>query len=102
MPLPKYTKCDDTYSEDQPMLKITPEKLCQMPHLTDYECAGEPWENLQCEQFSMQQLQMYNCMTPGFNGRPVHFEYSPESGPDWKNARCVGDACGPCKQPMVL
>ena len=63
MPLPKYTQCDNTYSEDGPMLKITPEKLCAIPFLTDYECAGKPWSSANCGQFSMEQLSQYNCMT---------------------------------------
>jgi len=104
MPRPKYTACDDTYSLSQPCLTITPEKLCQMPYLSNYKesCAGDPWASAGCENFTLDQMQEYNCMTPGFNGRPVHFEYSVESGADWKNARCVGDACGECKQPKVL
>jgi len=102
MPLPIYTQCDETYSEDGPMLEITPEKLCAIPFLTDYDCSGHPWSSANCGQFSMEQLATYNCMRPGFNGRPVHFSYAPESGPDWKNARCIEGSCGPCKQPMVL
>ena len=94
MPLPKYAPCDQIWSDTQPMLHITPEKHCAMPYLNGLNCA-------ECN-FSPQQLAKYNCMVPGFNGRPVHFEYSVESGDDWKNARCVGDACGVCKQPEVL
>jgi hypothetical protein len=102
MPLPKYTSCDNTYGQNQPLLKITPEKLCQMPYLSDYKCADGVWGELNCGQYSAAQMAKYNCMMPGFNGRPVHFEYAPESGPDWKNARCTGDACQACKQPEVL
>ena len=104
MPRPKYTACDNTYSVEEQRLTITPEKLCQMPYLSDYKesCAGNPWASANCGQYTREQLEQYNCMNPGFNGRPVHFEYSVESGLDWKNTRCTGNACGQCKQPKVL
>ncbi len=102
MPLPKYTSCDDTYGENQPLLHITKEKLCAMPYLTDYKCAEGAWGEANCDQFSMADLEQYNCLRWGFNGRPVHVEYAVESGPDWGNARCTAGSCGPCMQPKVL
>lgn len=30
-----------------------------------------------------------NCTTHGFNGRPVHFDYTPESDHKWENKRCT-------------
>jgi len=29
-----------------------------------------------------------NCGTAGFNGRPVHYNYTPESNAMWENERC--------------
>ena len=31
---------------------------------------------------------MMNCTAPGFVGRPVHFDYTPESDDKWQNKRC--------------
>lgn len=36
-----------------------------------------------------QKYDSMNCATPGFVGRPVHFEYTPESNANWKNERCI-------------
>jgi hypothetical protein len=97
MPRAKYSTVDNI--NHQPLLEITKEKLCQMPYLTDYQCATEPWASADCDQFSYDQLSMYNCMCKGMVGRPVHFEYTAESAADWGNPRCCdesGEYVCPC------
>jgi hypothetical protein len=95
---PKYCPADKTYTsleqlqkENSPLvstfLDFTPEKLCEMPYLSDYKCAGEPWRSVDCSAFSPEQLSRYNCTMKGMIGRPLNppFVYHSASNDNWQN-----------------
>lgn len=71
--------------------EVTPVKLCEGG---EYMHQSEPKKS-QCEQLlstpeGQEEYHEYNCTDPVFNGRPVHFEYTPLSNDMWENERCDG------------
>ncbi|MCH9717912.1 MAG: hypothetical protein K0U52_12660 [Gammaproteobacteria bacterium] len=90
------------------LFQVTPEKRCEDPYLKNFPCAtqrpphlapSQPSnrapaplgvDDVDCHRFTKEQLATYNCMRPGFNGRPVHFTYSRLSDDNW----CSSETCG--------
>jgi hypothetical protein len=88
------------------LFHIQGEKMCADPYLKPYPCmaqkpphmrAGERSQTnppptgkqlVECSKYSLADLAKFNCMRPGFNGRPVHFEYSRVSDDNWCNECC--------------
>ena len=72
--------------------EVTPEKKC---------CGGlymlqnDPEATEYCKNLPKEVLDYYCCGT-GFNGAPVHYEYTPESNSKWENKRCNCDNCNDC------
>ena len=128
MPLPSYSTLAET-RQQKDLFHVTGEKLCaDYPYIVPYpQCNYEndkqqstctvpdpldgnvkcpvpnPFElgrkPVNCKNYSLSQLELYNCMKRGYNGRPVHFTYSNLSDCNWKNERCK-NLTG--STPMVL
>lgn len=71
-------------------------------------CCVSPNQGI-CNQFKEQQLNQYCCnnmygMPKGtFVGRPLRFDYTPESDRNWQNKRCQQvTPCGCAKQPNFI
>lgn len=62
--------------------QVTPEKACAL-----YPYVVPP--DVDCSKYTQQQLNRYNCCD-GYHGRPVLFNYTPESNAHWENTRCQG------------
>jgi hypothetical protein len=73
-----------SYTKDNFTFELTPEKKCD---LGPYMYSSNPERQKLCSQFSEKQLGEYQC-AKGFIGRPVHYEYTPESNDKWENPRC--------------
>lgn len=67
-----------TYWNGKNLLEITPFK--------QNGCGLFPQQNI-CEKDNTLSS-CFSCKVPGFHGRPVLFEYSPDTLPNWKSGRC--------------
>ena len=85
------------YTKDNFFFQLTPEK----------ECDGGPYmyssnadKQKLCSKFSKQDLAQYSC-SPGFYGRPVHWNRNDMSDDSWNNTMCDGNFTD-YSDPMVL
>lgn len=66
--------------------EVSPEKLCEGgPYMWS---SASPEKQAYCNSLSPQQYNAFNCPA-GFSGRPVHWNYTPESDSKWQNTRCA-------------
>lgn len=66
--------------------EVSPEKTCEGgPYMWS---SASPEKQAYCNSLSPQQYSAFNCPA-GFNGRPVHWQYTPESDSKWQNTRCA-------------
>ena len=79
------------------LFELTPQKQCDGG---PYMYSSNPQKQALCSQFSKKDLSRYEC-GPGFDGRPVWWNYSPESNSEWKNGRCSQIGIPPT-DPQVL
>jgi hypothetical protein len=80
--------------------EVTPAKLCEGgPYMHQSGPNKEMCEKLMSTPTGRVEYDEYNCVNPAFNGRPVHFEYTPLSNGNWQNERCSGSLVG---TPKVL
>ena len=73
---------DNFKSKDNFTFEVTPSKKCCNNYLAGPECARfydtpEGIEELHA-----------TCCGGGFSGRPVHYEFTPESDQNWEDKRC--------------
>jgi hypothetical protein len=80
--------------------EVTPPKICEGgPYL--WSSAPQEVQDYCNKLFSTPEGQLeyaqYNCCGGLYNGRPLSFEYSPESNSKWENERCAPphDLSGP-------
>ena len=73
-------------NKDKFLFEVTPAKRCcggiwKMgdPNSKLYKYCSDPDNKMEIAQV---------CCGAGFSGRPVHWEYTPESNADWANTRC--------------
>jgi hypothetical protein len=72
--------------------RVSRPKLCQGG---PYMLSSAPQEvqdycnNLWSTEKGRNEYASMNCTAPGFVGRPLHFEYTPESNANWENERCI-------------
>jgi hypothetical protein len=83
--------------------QVTPAKMCQgFPYM---QTSDPELYNFCSKMLStpngVNAYDMVNCSTPGFVGRPVHFQYTPESDANWSNQRCNPPHLG-LDDPTVL
>ena len=76
------TRNDNQKSKDNFTFEVTPSKKCCNNYLAGPECARfydtpEGIEELHA-----------TCCGGGFSGRPVHYEFTPESDQNWEDKRC--------------
>jgi hypothetical protein len=79
---------DDPYAQcgsPNRMLEITPTKQCDLGPYTWGSPDSARYKF--CSKQTPSELSEVMCTNPAFHGRPVHFEYSPESDECWKNGR---------------
>jgi len=69
--------------------QVTPAKLCEGG---TYMTNGGPNEKMCQKMWSTKdgksEISKYNCVEGKYNGRPVHFEFTPMSSPLWRNEMC--------------
>lgn len=79
-----------SYSKDSFLFEVSGPKQCEggpymissaSPELQDY--CKKLWSTTE----GISKYNSMNC-SKGFEGRPVHFDYTPESNDKWKNERC--------------
>jgi len=81
------------------LFHVTPAKLCQGgPYMHQSGKTHEMCKQLMSTPQGQYEYKQYNCSS-GYNGRPVHFEYTPLSNNLWQNERCQGPNVG---RPEVL
>lgn len=90
----EYSKLDHL-EQPSKLFKVTPAKKCCL-------FPNEPG----CENISQEEKDCV-CCGKGFHGRPVHFEYTPESNINWESTRCKennqshGCSSGPLTLPVL-
>ena len=89
--MPNYEQLHQGGYEGDNLLKITPAKKCCL-------FPNQPG----CENISQHEKDCV-CCGNGFNGRPLHFEYTPESNHDWEWTRCdkKDQGCGCSTAPLT-
>jgi hypothetical protein len=73
--------CD---SKENFFFELTPQKQCDGG---PYMYSSNPAKKALCSKFSQSDLDRYECGR-GYVGRPVWWNYSPESDSKWQNGRC--------------
>jgi len=64
--------------------EVSEQKKCQGG---PYMYSSDPELTEKCSKYSNEELAQYNCPS-GYNGRPVHFDYTPMSDSLWENKMC--------------
>lgn len=72
---------------DQFVFEVTPAKLCDGG---PYMWSSNPELQKFCSSVSEKDIKSVSCPI-GYHGRPVHFNYTPESNSKWENSRCDGE-----------
>ena len=85
------------HSKDGFHFELTPEKHCDGG---PYMWSSSPEKQALCSKFTKNDLSRYNCPV-GFHGRPVWWDYTPESNNQWKNERC-NEISDSYNDPQVL
>lgn len=70
--------------ENSPLFEVTPSKKCEGGPYT-YSSNDEIQKI--CSDISQDEINKVSCQ-PGYNGRPIHFEFTPLSDDKWTNKRC--------------
>jgi len=90
-------------SSDSFHFEVTKAKQCQGgPYMHQSGETHEMCKEFMSTQEGQDQYCMYNCGLHGFNGRPVHFEYTPLSDSNWNNTTCEKPILGNNGSPYVL
>lgn len=71
--------------------EVTPSKTCQGGKYM--VSSADPEQKAYCNKLfstpeGLAEYSKYNCTTPGFNGAPLHFEYTSLSDDKWENQSC--------------
>jgi len=70
--------------ENSSLFEVTPSKKCEGGPYT-YSSNDEIQKI--CSDISQDEINKVSCQ-PGYNGRPIHFEFTPLSDDKWTNKRC--------------
>jgi hypothetical protein len=70
--------------KEQFHFEVTPQKRCNN---WDYLTTSDPELRAYCQGLSSAEISQYVCPA-GYNGAPVHFEYTPETDAEYRNQRC--------------
>jgi len=97
----KLLKINDTNnSKDSFDFRVTPEKLCDGgPYMWG---SGEKLKLCSELVNNKKDYLMYNCPLGLYNGRPVQFEYTPQSDKNWLNKSCDNSILTNNEMPYVL
>ena len=76
-------------NQDNFHFEVTPEKRCDGgEYLHQSGPTAEYCKKLLSSPEGIREFSEYSCLNPAFVGRPVHFEYTPESDAEWQDPRC--------------